>query len=194
MKKFGARRISVIIAAVIFVIGCVVNTMRAYDVAVWWSEHCGYEPDPVRYLRDTLKNFPGEWLILDFDIRIIFPLALVYLLVQLALSIIHRVSKKRHSDEAAAEKSERKIGKALFLLSFLPFAAFIVYCTVVIFTGAKKGYFMGGYRTLYGLEAFEYTFVWGGLVLCIIPVFPAMLIYQIIYIVRTQHTRKEAAS
>ena len=118
-------------------------------------------------------------------------LAALYLLIRALCKAIRRVSRKRHSDEAAAEKSERKIGKALFLLSFLPFAAFIVYCTVVIFTGAKKGYFMGGHTTLYGLEAFEYTFVWGGLVLCIIPVFPAAAVYQTVYIVGRLRQKRE---
>ena len=192
MKKLNAKRISVIIAAVIFVIGCVVNTLRAYDVAVWWSEHCGYEPDPSNYFRDTLKNIPGEWLILDFDIRIIFPLALVYLLVQLALGIIHRVSKKRHADPEAAEKSERKTSKVLFILSFLPFTLYILWCFISMFTGAKTG-ILGTY-TVYGFEAFASSFIWVGLALCILPVFPAMLIYQTIYIVRTYRTRKEAAS
>ena len=175
MKRPAARRISIYIAAAIVLVGCVVNMMRAYDVAVWWSEHCGYEPDPVRYLRDTLKNFPGEWLVLDFDIWVIFPLALLYLLVQLTFGLIHRVSKKRHSDEAAAEKSERKIGKVLFILSFLPLAALLV---MTVYSTIDEG-------CRFDLRSFGSTMSFYGLAFCIIPVLPTALVYQIVYLAKT---------
>ena len=187
MKKSNARKISMIAAAVIVFIGCIVNTFRAYHVAVFWCEHCEYEKTVPTLLHYTVKNIPGEWFILDLDISMIFPLALIYLIVQLIFGLIRRRSAKRHSDAAAAEKSERKAGKVLFILSFLPFILFMGYCVVYAIGRSPVSEHIEFNRS-----SFAEAFVLTGLGLCMIPVFPAMLIYQIVYIVKTLRSKKGA--
>ena len=187
MNRTNARKISMIAAAVIVFIGCIVNTFRAYHVAVFWCEHCEYEKTVPTLLHYTVKNFPGEWLILDFGIYMIFPLALIYLIVQLIFGLIRRVSAKRSSDAAAAEQSERKAGKVLFTLSFLPFILYLGYCVVYAIGRSPVSE-----RLVFNTSSFLEAFIFTGLGLCMVPVFPAMLIYQIVYIVKTLRAKKGA--
>ena len=80
---------------------------------------------------------------------------------------------------------KNKIAKIIFVLSFLPYVILILislYHAIFgydVYTLIKPQYI----RTSYGTEAFGESLVWNSLVLCVIPVLPIVLIYQIIYIV-----------
>lgn len=76
-----------------------------------------------------------------------------------------------------------KIAKVLFGLSFLPIAALIAVSIYALFAG-------GGNAGL-DLETFNAAFVYRGLGMCAIPVLPAAIIYQIIYLIKTRNANRE---
>lgn len=80
---------------------------------------------------------------------------------------------------------KHKAFKLIFAVSFLP---------ALILLGISLYHAIAGYdvytmilpeyvRTIYGWEAFGETLVWNGIALCVIPVLPLMLIYQIVYVI-----------
>ena len=118
----------------------------------------------------------------------------VYLLVQAIFELIRRRSAKRFPDEAAARQHEKKTARRLYNLSFIPFLLFVLYCFSTMITGFDAGWITSHY--VYGTDALLNSFIFGGLALCIVPVFPAMLIYQIVYNVKYRRRKskgKEAA-
>ncbi len=118
----------------------------------------------------------------------------VYLLVQAIFELIRRRSAKRFPDEAAARQYQEKIAGRLYNLSFIPFLLFVLYCFSTMITGFDAGWITSHY--VYGTDALLNSFIFGGLALCIVPVFPAMLIYQIVYNVKYRRRKskgKEAA-
>ena len=75
-----------------------------------------------------------------------------------------------------------------FILSFLPFVLLIISSINSMSDGFS---FMGD--TWYGAEAFWDTFSWNGILVfgCLVPVFPAMIFWQILYIIkRIKYRRK----
>lgn len=71
----------------------------------------------------------------------------------------------------------KKAGKVIFILSFLPAAALLVIAVVSMFTGVRIFF-----SRIYGFEAFAYAMLGGIYSLCVIPVLPACIIYQISYL------------
>ncbi|MBQ6251693.1 hypothetical protein [Ruminococcus sp.] len=74
-----------------------------------------------------------------------------------------------------------------FVLSFLPFVLLIISSVNSMSEGFS---FMGD--TWYGTEAFWDTFSWNGILVfsCLVPVFPAMIFWQILYIIKRKQYRK----
>ena len=74
-----------------------------------------------------------------------------------------------------------------FVLSFLPFVLLIISSVNSMSEGFS---FMGA--TWYGTEAFWDTFSWNGILVfsCLVPVFPAMIFWQILYIIKRKQYRK----
>ena len=81
--------------------------------------------------------------------------------------------------------NKKKIAKIIFILSFLLYIILILislYHAIFgydVYTLIKPKYV----RTVYGIEAFGETLLWNALVLCVIPVLPIVLIYQVTYII-----------
>ena len=98
------------------------------------------------------------------------------------------VSWRLRKRAEAGEKPISKLYKASFLLSFLPFVLLIIYSVY----GMSDGFtFM--YSTTYGGEAFYEYLVWYGVIIfgALIPVFPAMIFWQILYIIKRIQYRKQ---
>lgn len=74
-----------------------------------------------------------------------------------------------------------------FVLSFLPLVLLIISSVNSMSEGFS---FMGD--TWYGTEAFWDTFSWNGILVfsCLVPVFPAMIFWQILYIIKRKQYRK----
>ena len=70
-----------------------------------------------------------------------------------------------------------KTSKILFYISFLPAAFLLIMAVASIFTGAT---FI--FSTSYGIDAFLTTLILGALALCYVPVLPACVIFQVVYI------------
>lgn len=70
-----------------------------------------------------------------------------------------------------------KAAKIVFLISWLPWAAVLLYGVYGVFFGVD---FFG---TRYGWEGFLVGIMCAGILLCIVPVLPVCLIYEICYIV-----------
>lgn len=188
-NNFTTRQITVMIAALIVRFGIICNAKHLIDSALWQHKQNGRSL--LRVFTNLFGNFFGEWLIPLYFRKPIPALALIFLFVMLIYRTIHRSSLKRHSDPESAVRAEKKTSKLLFKLSFLPFVLFIIYCFISMFTGAEAGIITT--YTVYGTEAFINTFIWWGLALCMFPVFPLMLIYQIVYIIRNAANKKLAA-
>ena len=77
-----------------------------------------------------------------------------------------------------------KITKIIFILSFLPYIILILISLYYAIFGHNVYAFLGGYiRTDYGIKAFLDTLIWNVLRLCFIPVLPAVVIYQMIFLI-----------
>lgn len=72
----------------------------------------------------------------------------------------------------------KKTSKILFFISFAPAAFLLIMAVASIFTGAT---FI--FSTSYGIDAFLTTLILGGLAMCYVPILPACVIFQVVYIV-----------
>lgn len=91
-------------------------------------------------------------------------------------------------------RSRGGIAKLIFFLSFVPALMLIVLGIFYAIVGYDSYNVLGQFiRTVYGWEAFVEFVFWYGLCLCVIPVLPAMLLYQIIYLTVTAVRRRKAA-
>ena len=187
-KSFTVRQISMIIAALIVRYGMIDNAYNSFGNAVWRYKQHPNSFSLFRIVSDITGSFLSEWLVPLYFGKVIQVLALLFLFVMLIDRVIHRSSLKRHSDPQAAVRAEKKTCKLLFRLSFLPFLLFIVYCFISMFTGADAGFFVS--HTVYGSAAFITSFVWVGLALCMIPVFPLIVFYQLFYIIKYAPSKK----
>ena len=81
---------------------------------------------------------------------------------------------------------KHKIFRLVFWLSFLPYVYLIGYSLYhAIFGYDVYTWILPVYvRTVYGWGAFSEAFIWTAFAMCIIPVIPICLIYQIIYFIR----------
>ena len=98
------------------------------------------------------------------------------------------VSWRLRKRAEAGEKPISKLYKASFLLSFLPFVLLVMYSVY----GMSDGFtFM--YSTTYGGEAFYEYLVWYGVIIfgAFIPVFPLIIFWQILYIIKRIQYRKQ---
>lgn len=79
-------------------------------------------------------------------------------------------------------KNKNKIWNIFLIISFLPFQWLLLHSIRASITGCGGG--LLNLVPLRGFEAFQETFVWGLIGLCIVPILPASVIYQVIYLVR----------
>ncbi len=70
-----------------------------------------------------------------------------------------------------------KLSKLLFILSFVPAGLLLMAAVMSIFTGSTWFF-----SKEYGFDAFISTLMLGGLAMCYIPILPACLIYQAVYL------------
>ena len=70
-----------------------------------------------------------------------------------------------------------KLSKLLFILSFAPAGLLLMAAVMSIFTGSTWFF-----SKEYGFDAFISTLMLGGLAMCYIPILPACLIYQAVYL------------
>ena len=70
-----------------------------------------------------------------------------------------------------------KLSKLLFFLSFAPAVFLLMTAEMSIFTGSTWFF-----SKEYGFDAFISTLMLGGLAMCYIPILPACLIYQVVYV------------
>ena len=70
-----------------------------------------------------------------------------------------------------------KLSKLLFFLSFAPAVFLLMAAEMSIFTGSTWFF-----SKEYGFDAFISTLMLGGLAMCYIPILPACLIYQVVYV------------
>ena len=157
--------------------GIVTNMRSACDKAIWWKEY--YSPDSNVVLM-TMRNFLSEWTFFDTG-KFLSSAALFLQLTLLVHFIVHKLSQKFAKSPESAAKGEKRTGIVLFVLSFLPIAFVLGASVVSMFTGVSEGLFGGD--TIYGWSAFMNTFGLMCLVLCAIPILPAMLIFQIVFVV-----------
>ena len=80
---------------------------------------------------------------------------------------------------------KRKVLKIIFWLSFAPYLFLIVYSIYHAIFGYDMYtlIFREYIRTIYGWEAFLNVFVWNAFILCVYPVLPVCLLYQVIYFI-----------
>ncbi|WP_303822931.1 hypothetical protein [Ruminococcus flavefaciens] len=119
------------------------------------------------------------------DETMVLPLwgAFLSLFGVLAVLVSWRLRKRAE----AGEKPISKLYKASFILSFVPFVWLVIYS----FYGMADGFtFMSS--TTYGEEAFYEYFVWYGVIIfgALIPVFPFLVFWQILYIIKRIQYRK----
>ena len=79
-------------------------------------------------------------------------------------------------------KNKNRIWNIILVLSFLPYHAILVHSVITFFTGCGGG--LLNQIPLSGWDAFIETFTWDCIGFSIIPVLPAALIYQLIYLIR----------
>ena len=70
-----------------------------------------------------------------------------------------------------------KLSKLLFFLSFAPAVFLLMAAVMSIFTGSTWFF-----SKEYGFDAFISTLMLGGFAMCYIPILPACLIYQVVYV------------
>ena len=97
------------------------------------------------------------------------------------------VSGRLRKRAEAGKKPVSGLYTLSFVLSFLPFVLLIISSVNSMSEGFS---FMGD--TWYGTEAFWDTFSWNGILVfsCLVPVFPAMIFWQILYIIKRKQYRK----
>ena len=96
------------------------------------------------------------------------------------------ISRKRSSKGKEVPSFAYRVS---FYCSFIPFVLLIAYCLYCM----KHG-FSFLWSVSYGWEAFEGAFTIMGFILCIIPVLPFCVFWQILYIVKLIRGRKKAAA
>lgn len=98
------------------------------------------------------------------------------------------VSWRLRKRSEAGKKPISKLYKWSFILSFIPFA---------MLTAASVASMSDGFTfmlsTSYGVDAFVSTLVWYGFILLsvIIPVFPVIVFWQLLYIIKRRKYRKQ---
>ncbi len=82
--------------------------------------------------------------------------------------------------------NKKKILRIVLCLSFIPYLFLIVYSLYhAIYGYDLNTWILPQYiRTIYGWDAFSEVFIWTALVLCVVPILPICLLYQIIYFIR----------
>ena len=97
------------------------------------------------------------------------------------------VSWRLRKRAEAGKKPVSRLYLLSFILSFLPFVLLIISSVNSMSEGFS---FMGD--TWYGTEAFWDTFSWNGILVfgCLVPVFPAMIFWQILFIIKRIKYRK----
>ncbi len=72
-----------------------------------------------------------------------------------------------------------KVLKIIFIISFIPYIGLLIYGIYSMIFG-----FTFIFSTSYGIEAFLDSIFILGLLLCVYPILPICLIYQIFYLIR----------
>ena len=187
-KRPDISKLLLFISVPFVVYGIAANMRDALDKAIWWKEY--YSPDS-NVLLLTLRNFLSEWTFFDTG-KFLSSAALFFQLTLLVRFIVHKLSVRFAKSHRSAVKLEKRTGKVLLVLSFLPIA-FVLGCSAVsMFTGVSEGLFGG--NTIYGVSAFLNTFGLMCFVLCAIPILPAMLIFQIVFIVGCIRAKKNGVA
>lgn len=88
-------------------------------------------------------------------------------------------------------KNKNKVWNILLIISFLPFLWLMARSIHAYINGCAGG--LLNQVSLYGFDAFQETFFWELIGLTILPILPAALIYQIIYLVRLIRMKKQKA-
>ena len=123
------------------------------------------------------NSFLTEETAFSVPAKVISAVALVYAAVMLICNMVHLISVKSSPDKASAEAKENKAFKTLLAVSFLPVTVLLGVSIYAMFSGVPAGHFGD-------LEAFNASFVYWGFAMCAIPVLPAALIYQGVYLAK----------
>lgn len=101
------------------------------------------------------------------------------------------VSWRLRKRAEAGEKPVSKLYKVSFILSFVPFVWLVIYSI----SNMTYGFTFMSYTTYGGDALYEYL-VWYGVIIfgLFIPVFPAMILWQILYIIKRIQYRKKGVS
>ena len=179
MKKNDLRRILIYISAVLVAEGSLRFAVCGLERAGHWTN----TGDKIlEFLGTWLVSWCNGWLMIS-PFCALNTIALVYLLVCLVRWLIERFIKKVAPETKNVSEKAGKIG---FALSFLPLVIFLGLCTYTGIVGTDGGFFTS---PKHGWDAFFNAFIWGGLLLCVVPVFPTMLVIQIVHIVGRRKRR-----
>ncbi|MCL2637064.1 MAG: hypothetical protein FWD48_01720 [Oscillospiraceae bacterium] len=124
------------------------------------------------WLKDTLLSYG---FLNNFRRFLLFVCITYQIIYSLKLKNINKESYES-TENNSVPKKRGKAAKVFFWLSFSPY----VYVIVTSFNSAKNG-FSFFFSTTYGIDAFLSTMFFSLLYLCIIPVIPASIVYQITY-------------
>ena len=191
IKNFKKEKLLFYFVSALTAAGCVINAIDAWKITIWWNETYSQNESVPKLMGHFFRNFIGNWVVID-GISAIFTLSALVFIGFLIKKIFHHVTLKKYTQEEDRKRITEKTSKVLFLLSFLPLVVIFIAGCISMVSGRQAG-LLGG-PTIYGAEAFLDAVVWWGLGMIIVPILPAALIFQIIYLVKQwkgKHSSRE---